>query len=89
MIHFTQQKLHYYKGDFDTFETVRAAQNLQLQRQNQAVEMKQKHIKAFVDKFRYNAKRLAVRGKPVCQCLWRLQLMLCVEYQIVHKTGTK
>lgn len=57
MIHFTNQKLNYYKGDFDTFENVRAAQQLQQQRQAQSVEMKQKHMKAFIDKFRCNAKR--------------------------------
>ncbi|CDJ37008.1 ATP-binding cassette sub-family F member 1, putative [Eimeria tenella] len=57
MIHFTNQKLNYYKGDFDTFENVRAAQQLQQQRQIQSIEMKQKHIKSFIDRFRYNAKR--------------------------------
>lgn len=57
MIHFTNQKLNYYKGDFDIFENVRAAQQLQQQRQVQSVEMKQKHMKSFIDKFRCNAKR--------------------------------
>lgn len=57
MIHFTNQKLNYYKGDFDTFEGLRAAQQLQQQRQIQSIEMKQKHIKSFIDRFRYNAKR--------------------------------
>ncbi|XP_026192778.1 ABC transporter F family member 3 [Cyclospora cayetanensis] len=60
MIHFTNQKLNYYKGDFDTFENVRAAQQLQQQRQAQSVEMKQKHMKAFIDKFRCNAKRASL-----------------------------
>ncbi|KAL8273265.1 hypothetical protein Esti_002766 [Eimeria stiedai] len=60
MIHFTNQKLNYYKGDFDIFENVRAAQQLQQQRQVQSVEMKQKHMKAFIDKFRCNAKRASL-----------------------------
>ncbi|CDJ60445.1 hypothetical protein EMWEY_00030530, partial [Eimeria maxima] len=60
IIHFTNQKLNYYKGDFDTFENVRAAQQLQQQRQIQSVEMKQKHMKAFIDKFRCNAKRASL-----------------------------
>ncbi|CDI79071.1 ATP-binding cassette sub-family F member 1, putative [Eimeria acervulina] len=60
VIHFTNQKLNYYRGDFDTFESVRAAQQLQQQRQILSVEMKQKHMKAFIDKFRCNAKRASL-----------------------------
>ncbi|PFH36268.1 ATP-binding cassette sub-family F member 1 [Besnoitia besnoiti] len=60
MIHFTNQNLTYYKGDFDTFESVRAAQLLQQQRQAEAQQAKIKHVQSFIDKFRYNAKRASL-----------------------------
>nr|CEL65229.1 TPA: MGC81714 protein, related [Neospora caninum Liverpool] len=60
MIHFTNQSLTYYKGDFDTFESVRAAQLLQQQRQAEAQQAKIKHVQSFIDKFRYNAKRASL-----------------------------
>ncbi|XP_073106286.1 ABC transporter F family member 3 isoform X2 [Elaeis guineensis] len=60
IIHLHGQKLTTYKGDYDTFEKTREEQ---LKNQKKAFESKEKaraHMQAFIDKFRYNAKRASL-----------------------------
>jgi ATP-binding cassette subfamily F protein 3 len=57
IVHLEHQKLTYYKGDYDSFESTRAEQ-LKLQAKTHETQEKQKaHMQAFVDKFRYSAAR--------------------------------
>jgi len=60
IIHLKDQKLVTYKGDFDTFE-----KNLEEKMKNMASaaekdEKQRSHTQAFIDKFRFNAKRAAL-----------------------------
>lgn len=60
IVHLHNQKLVTYKGDYDTFEKTR---NERIRNQNKAAEAneaKRSHIQAFIDKFRYNAKRASL-----------------------------
>ncbi|CAA6662668.1 unnamed protein product [Spirodela intermedia] len=60
VLHLHAQKLTAYKGDYDTFERTRAEQ---LRNQQKALETSEKaraHMQAFIDKFRYNAKRASL-----------------------------
>ncbi|KAJ3689153.1 hypothetical protein LUZ61_018317 [Rhynchospora tenuis] len=60
ILHLQNQKLMAYKGDYDTFE--RSREEL-LKNQHKAVEANEKaraHMQAFIDKFRYNAKRASL-----------------------------
>ncbi|XP_078440145.1 general control non-repressible 3 [Wolffia australiana] len=60
IIHLHGQKLMTYKGDYDTFERTRAEN---LKNQEKAIETSEKaraHMQAFIDKFRYNAKRASL-----------------------------
>ena len=57
---FKDFKLDYYKGNYDCFEKVRSEE---IRRQKKAREAQQKqveHVKEFIDKFRYNAKRASL-----------------------------
>ena len=60
IIHFKDLKLQYYKGNFTTFENIRAENLLVKQRQHEAQQVKRQHMQEFVDKFRYNAKRASL-----------------------------
>lgn len=60
IIHFKDNKLHYYKGNYDQFEFDRNNKLKNLNRQNEAQTMKIQHMQAFIDKFRYNAKRASL-----------------------------
>ncbi|GMI95512.1 susceptible to coronatine-deficient Pst DC3000 5, general control non-repressible 20 [Hibiscus trionum] len=60
IIHLQGQKLTAYKGDYDVFERTRQEQ---VKNQLKAVEANEKarsHMQAFIDKFRYNAKRASL-----------------------------
>jgi ATP-binding cassette subfamily F protein 3 len=53
IIHFHEKKLHYYKGDYNTFEKARS-DSLKLQHKTfEAQEKQRKHIQQFIDRFRY------------------------------------
>lgn len=60
IIHFKNQKLTYYKGNYDSFEASRRESLLVQQRQFESQQEKLAHMQEFVDKFRYNAKRAAL-----------------------------
>ncbi|CAK9868000.1 unnamed protein product [Sphagnum jensenii] len=60
ILHLQGQKLISYKGDYDTFERTRDERLRNQQKAFEANERTRGHIQAFVDKFRYNAKRASL-----------------------------
>jgi ATP-binding cassette subfamily F protein 3 len=74
MLHFHHGVIDQYKGDFDTFEkSAREA----ARRQKKAFDAQQKkrdHMQAFVDKFRYNAKRASMAQSRI-KALKRMELL--------------
>lgn len=54
------QKLTAYKGDYDTYERTRMEQLKNQQKAFESNERSRAHMQAFIDKFRYNAKRAAL-----------------------------
>ena len=60
IVHLTNRKLEYYKGDYDTFERTRGERNKMQARAGEANEAKRAHIQAFIDRFRCNANRAAL-----------------------------
>ncbi len=57
---FEKLKLHYYKGDYDSFEATRKEMFIVQQKQHEAQQVKLSHMQEFVDKFRFNAKRASL-----------------------------
>lgn len=55
IIHFDNQTLVTYSGNYDNFEKTRALQREVLSRQAKKQEMHRKHLQSFVDRFRYKA----------------------------------
>ncbi|KAJ1380569.1 P-loop containing nucleoside triphosphate hydrolase [Sesbania bispinosa] len=60
IIHLQNQKLTTYKGNYDTFEKTREEQIKNQQKALEANERARSHMQAFIDKFRYNAKRASL-----------------------------
>lgn len=60
IIHLHGQKLMMYKGNYDTFERTREEQLKNQQKAFEANERSRAHMQAFIDKFRYNAKRASL-----------------------------
>eukprot|EP00250_Pteridium_aquilinum_P019406 c24419_g1_i1 orf=140-2392(+) len=60
IIHLHAQKLVTYKGDYDTFERTRSERLRNQQKAVEANERTRAHMQAFIDKFRYNAKRASL-----------------------------
>lgn len=60
IIHLQAQKLITYKGNYDTFEKTREEQLKNQQKAIEANERARAHMQAFIDKFRYNAKRASL-----------------------------
>lgn len=60
ILHLQGQKLHTYKGDYDTFERTREEQLKNQQKAFESSERSRAHMQAFIDKFRYNAKRASL-----------------------------
>ncbi|KAG8659017.1 ABC transporter F family member 3 isoform X2 [Manihot esculenta] len=60
ILHLHQQKLTAYKGNYDTFERTREEQIKNQQKALEANERSRAHMQAFIDKFRYNAKRASL-----------------------------
>lgn len=50
VIHLDSKKLHYYKGDYDTFERTRAERRRHAERAQEAGDVRRKHVQAFIDK---------------------------------------
>lgn len=60
IIRFADQKLQYFRGNYDSYESTRREMLLVQQRQHDAQVAKVAHMQEFVDKFRYNANRAAL-----------------------------
>lgn len=60
VIDFRDQQLKYYRGDFDTYERVKAEAERLQQRQYEAQQLKRAHMQQFIDRFRYKAARAAL-----------------------------
>ncbi|KAL2613889.1 hypothetical protein R1flu_025581 [Riccia fluitans] len=60
VLHLHSQVITVYKGDYDTFERTRDERLRNQQKAHEANERTRSHIQAFVDKFRYNAKRASL-----------------------------
>ncbi|KAG0591226.1 hypothetical protein M758_1G156000 [Ceratodon purpureus] len=60
ILHLQNQKIVTYKGDYDTFERTRDERIRNQMKAHEANERTRGHIQAFVDKFRYNAKRASL-----------------------------
>jgi len=82
MIHFFNQKLTYYKGNFDSFERVRNEKMRLQRRQRDSQQASIEHIQKFIDKFRYNAKRASL----VQSRIKRVQKMDIVEDVVCDPT---
>jgi len=57
IIHLQTKKLDFYRGNYDAFEKVRNDRLKNQQKQHEAQQTQRKHMQAFIDRFRYNAKR--------------------------------
>ena len=57
IVEFQNQKLTYYKGNFDQFEKTKTEKIKQAKRQREGQQDQINHFQKFVDKFRFNAKR--------------------------------
>ncbi len=60
IILFKDFKLEYYKGNYDMFEKVRSEMIRRHKKAHEAQEKQREHMKEFIDKFRYNAKRASM-----------------------------
>lgn len=60
IVHLDNKKLVYYKGDYDTFERTRAEKRRHAEKAAESQDMRRRHVQAFIDKFRYNAKRASL-----------------------------
>ncbi|CAD8202132.1 unnamed protein product [Paramecium pentaurelia] len=60
VIHFYDQKLTPYTGNYDQFEKGRAEKNVNQRKQFDSQQKKLSHMQSFIDKFRYNAKRASL-----------------------------
>ncbi|GAB2296142.1 ATP-binding cassette sub- F member 3, partial [Dionaea muscipula] len=60
IIHLQGQQLTMYKGNYDVFERTRVEQLKNQQKAFESNERARAHVQAFIDKFRYNAKRASL-----------------------------
>ncbi|MGB0893689.1 MAG: ABC transporter ATP-binding protein [Parashewanella sp.] len=57
IVHVEHQKLNHYKGDYSTFERVRAERMAQQQASYERQQKERAHMQSFVDRFRYKASK--------------------------------
>lgn len=57
IIHFTNAQLTYYRGDYHTFERTQKEALRRLRKAYEAQQLKIEHMQAFIDRFRFNAKK--------------------------------
>jgi len=58
--HLNHQKLKFYKGNYDTYEQLYANEKALLEKQHAKQQDEISHMKEFIDKFRFNAKRASM-----------------------------
>lgn len=59
-IHLHNKELEAYRGNYDAFEDARCERMRQQAAQASANQIRRKHVQAFIDRFRYNAKRASL-----------------------------
>jgi ATP-binding cassette, subfamily F, member 3 len=79
IIYFFNQKLVYYKGNFDNFERVKNEKMKLQMRQKESQDKKVEHIQKFIDKFRFNAKRASLVQSRI-KAVNRMELIEDVIY---------
>ncbi|MBM7070832.1 ABC transporter ATP-binding protein [Shewanella sp. 202IG2-18] len=57
IVHVENQKLNYYKGNYTSFERVRAERMAQQQASYEKQQKERAHMQSFVDRFRYKASK--------------------------------
>ena len=62
------------RGDYDSFERTRAERAKHAERAGEAADSRRKHVQAFIDKFRYNAKRASLVQSRI-KALERMEVM--------------
>lgn len=60
IIHFDNQKLIYYNGNYDFFEKKVEEMKIQTNKSFETQQKKMSHVQDFIDKFRFNAKRASL-----------------------------
>ncbi|EEH11762.1 ABC transporter family protein (macronuclear) [Tetrahymena thermophila SB210] len=60
IIHFFEQKLVYYKGNYDQFEKTRTEKQAMAKKKFESQQSKIAHMQEFIDRFRCNANRAAL-----------------------------
>lgn len=60
IVHLSNKKLHYYRGNYDEFVSSRAEMLRHSTRAAAAADAKKAHIQEFIDKFRANAKKASL-----------------------------
>ena len=60
IIHLENERLVYYRGGFEEFETQRQANIERNLREQEAVEREAEHVQSFIDRFRANAKKASL-----------------------------
>ncbi|EDO36317.1 predicted protein [Nematostella vectensis] len=78
ILHMHSQKLDYYKGNYENFQKTREEKLLNQQREYEAQQMYRQHLQAFIDKFRYNAKRASLAQSKI-KILEKLPVLQPVE----------
>ena len=69
-----KKQLDFYRGDYDSFETVRATKSKLMEKQLEAQQNEREHIQKFVDRFRFNANRAALVQSRI-KALQRLPML--------------
>jgi len=58
--HYFENKLTYYKGNYDAFDTKRSETIIQRRKESENQKAKIEHVQKFIDRFRANAKRASM-----------------------------
>lgn len=81
IIHFENQRLNTYSGNYDTFQKTRALQREVQAKQIAKQEVQRKHLQSFVDRFRYKATK-AKQAQSRIKMLEKMEILapLSSEY---------
>lgn len=78
IVHLHSRTLTAYRGNFDNFEKTQAERMRNAKAAAESQDMRRKHMQAFIDKFRYNAKRASLVQSRI-KALERLADVALVE----------
>ena len=84
MAHLTQSKINQYRGNYDAFEKAAGEHLKQLKKSIEAQSLQKKHIQAFIDRFRANAKRASMVQSRVKKLQKMAELSPMVEEGMVE-----